>query len=364
MADCSSGKREEAAKFRVAILGAGVIGLTAALHLVQRYQKEELDVTLIAERFSPNVLSDKSGAIFFLGPWSSSDEDQLSCYRQETEHQFKSWLCNSFEFFRSLVASPENAEVGISLVQGYALWSRTYPDPWWKNLVFGFRRVPLNSDEAKTFRVPSDCAEIWSYGTFTIETTLLLQWLLKKSQNLGCKVEKRKVNDLSELTSSYDVVINATGLSSCKELVRDSSLYPVRGQCVLAHAPWVKNWFAYYKPDDTHTAVIPRGSDIVLGGIAEKGNWEEEVDKAVTTDILKRCQEMIPSLRGAKVLKSWAGLRPGRDRIRLEACEEDNGSVVIHCYGHQGKGVMLSWGCAMNIGDLISHEITKRVVLQ
>ena len=59
-------------KLKVAVVGAGVIGLSAALHLTERFPGL-LDVTVIADRFTPDTTSDKSSAIvkpvdFYSGP--------------------------------------------------------------------------------------------------------------------------------------------------------------------------------------------------------------------------------------------------------------------------------------------------------
>ena len=52
-------------KLKVAVVGAGVIGLSAALHLTERFPGL-LDVTVIADRFTPDTTSDKAGMIFKL----------------------------------------------------------------------------------------------------------------------------------------------------------------------------------------------------------------------------------------------------------------------------------------------------------
>ena len=52
-------------------------------------------------------------------------------------------------------------------------------------------------------------------------------------------------------------------------------------------------------------------------------------------------------LAGARVLRHKVGLRPGRPTVRVER-EGD----VIHCYGHGGCGVTVSWGCADDVVDL------------
>ena len=59
-------------KLNVAVVGAGVIGLSVALHLTERFPGL-LDVTIIADRFTPDTTSDKSSALvkpvdFYSGP--------------------------------------------------------------------------------------------------------------------------------------------------------------------------------------------------------------------------------------------------------------------------------------------------------
>ena len=342
-------KPEQNSILKIAILGAGVIGLTAASHIQDRFPGQ-VDLTLISDKFTPHTVSDKSGMIFYL----------LSHNHQESEELYKRWIHTSFITFQSIFKSPDNAAVGISLVHGFALWGSPQPEPCWKDLFFGFRRVELDSAEAQSICVPPDCAEIWSYDTYTMNPTSFLQWLLEKVRKGGCKVEQRKVSDLSELTSSYDVVVNCTGLGSCKELAQDSSLYPIRGQIVLVRAPWIKHWVTFYGPNDMHTSIIPRGSEVALGGVEFERDWNEEDDPESAEDILRRSRTLVPSLHEAEVVGGWVGLRPGRDRVRLEACEVPNGSMIIHCYGHGGRGVILSWGCAADIGDIVEKRLNAK----
>ena len=57
----------------------------------------------------------------------------------------------------------------------------------------------------------------------------------------------------------------------------------------------------------------------------------------------------MPALAGATVLRHQVGLRPARPVVRLER-EGD----VVHCYGHGGAGVTLSWGCADEVVALVA----------
>jgi D-amino-acid oxidase len=100
--------------------------------------------------------------------------------------------------------------------------------------------------------------------------------------------------------------------------------------------------------EDELTYVLPRGDVIVCGGTHQPLDTDTSPREDETRDILERCIRLVPALADAEVLGAKAGLRPvRRGGVRLE--REDN---VIHCYGHGGAGVTLSWGCARAVVEI------------
>jgi D-amino-acid oxidase len=69
--------------------------------------------------------------------------------------------------------------------------------------------------------------------------------------------------------------------------------------------------------------------------------------------MLARAQAIVPALAAADVLAHVVGLRPARSAVRLER-EDRSAGLVVHCYGHGGAGVTLSWGCAGEVVELIA----------
>ena len=57
---------------------------------------------------------------------------------------------------------------------------------------------------------------------------------------------------------------------------------------------------------------------------------------------------LVPELATATVVRHQVGLRPARPTVRLE-----RDGHVVHCYGHGGAGVTLSWGCADEVVELV-----------
>ncbi len=89
--------------------------------------------------------------------------------------------------------------------------------------------------------------------------------------------------------------------------------------------------------------MIPRSNDVVVGGTSEPDNWNLAVDDK--TD--GRSWTAPPSWFLSCARRRSCELASGCGRRRPEVrCELVEATAVIHCYGHGGSGVTLSWGCA------------------
>ena len=82
------------------------------------------------------------------------------------------------------------------------------------------------------------------------------------------------------------------------------------------------------------------------------------MDPSQTESIYRKCVELCPQLDGSKVIGGWACLRPARDTVRLEVDREFNGpSLLIHNYGHGGRGYSISWGCATEVTNIVQKHL-------
>ena len=334
-------------KRRVVVVGAGVIGMSAAVHLTERFGSQ-LDVTVVADQFTPDTTSDKAGAVIIPIDFSNGPGDE----------RVKTWTKDTFKHLHSLYETEAASEIELCLLSGYDFKKAPTPDPWWKDCVFGFRRVSPDSIEAKLARIPPDCVTVWSFITYMVNCRTYLPWLMKRFQGNGGRIEKRKVVNLTEL-SGYDIIVTCVGLGAVS-LLGDTSLMPVRGQGVLVRAPWVKQFMINYTDIDNIVYILPRSRDILLGGTAQENQWSEEPDPQTSEEIRQHCEALMPGLASAEVIDSWAGLRPLRREIRVEM--EPTKPPVVHCYGHGGQGIVLHWGCALEIGRLVEQCMESNVV--
>ncbi|XP_051781207.1 D-aspartate oxidase isoform X3 [Erpetoichthys calabaricus] len=198
-----------------------------------------------------------------------------------------------------------------------------------------------------------------SFTTIKCECSKYLLWLEKRLKNAGGQLHTEKITGFEQLTSSYDIIVNCSGLGS-RDLADDQSLYPVRGQILRVHAPWLKH---FIRDGNGHTYIFPGIHSVTLGGTRQKHNWEMSVDEADSSGIFERCCELEPSLKKSQVCSKLVGLRPTRNSLRLEREFFVHGNrqvPIIHNYGHGGGGISIHWGTALEATQLVKESINWR----
>lgn len=304
---------------RVIVVGAGVIGLSCAVRLAE----SGYEVAVLARDLPLETTSVVAAAIWY--PYLSAPVDRVAA-----------WSRVSYEEYAKLA---EN-EPSVQLRHGQEFLTATSPDPAWSDVLSDLRRVGSP---------PRGFKDGWSFTVPIIEMPIYLPYLVKRLEAAGGTVTRAA---LSALPSNADIVINCTGLGA-RLTAGDPTVTPVRGQVLTVEQFGLTEWLmADHGPQDL-TYVVPRANDVVVGGTSQADNWDLAVDPKTATAILDRAAEFIPQLRKAKVLRQRVGLRPARPEVRCESVRTASGQRVIHCYGHGGSGVTLSWGCADEVLELV-----------
>lgn len=332
---------------KIAVLGAGVVGMTAA-KLIQDSLRNA-DITIVAEKFTEDTTSAVAAGIFRPG----------TSFRGPTKEITQKWVCDSWDYWQNILRSPEASTAGVAQVDGYVFSKDNYHvtrNHLMERVVPIYR--PVQENELKL------CGDGFKYGSY-FSTVIAgckyyLPWVERKFTAQGGKLTQSKIYSFTPFIGKYDLVFNCTGLGA-KYLCDDHDLVPLRGQIVKARAPWLKT--AIY--DDYDTYIIP-GLDGVatLGGTRQYDSYNLNVCRHDTDAILERCYEVAPSLRKADIVGHKVGLRPHRVPVRVEG-ELINGLKVVHCYGHGGYGVMFAPGTALEavqIGvDLLKTNTKSKV---
>jgi D-amino-acid oxidase len=283
----------------VTVIGAGVIGLTCAHALREAGYR----VTVIAAD-QPRV-SDVAGGLWL--PYAAGDSDEVMQWALQT----LSWL----------------------EARGFAarecLYLQAGP-PWWLDALPDDRVRRARAEE-----LPSGYDHGWVLRVPLVEMPAHLK-ALEPAHTVS-----RTVGSLDEVAG---LVVNCSGLAA-RELAGDPTVSAARGQVVhLTSLPGVP----CICDEDEMIYILPRNDRTVVGGSYQPGNENDAIDPAETDSLLCRARALVPQLADAEVLGARAGLRP----VRADGPRVERVGDLIHCYGHGGAGLTLSWGCARRVVEL------------
>ncbi len=310
---------------RVAVVGAGVIGLTVAHELARSGH----DVRVLAEQDAAAGVSAVAAAMWFTHDVRRSEQV----------------LESASVTYRRLVDLAADPETGVRLRTGTVLARRPDPDLSWTSAVP--RHEVLDGG-----RLPAGASGVRCTVPVVV-TDVYLAWLRAAALALWVQVSRGRVEGLwPVLDGGVDAVVVAAGLRSAALLGDDEESFPIRGQVVRLANPGLIDWVLDEDNAQGLTYVIPRDHDVVCGGTDEFGDWDEAVRPDVEAAIRERVEALVPALRGQPVLSRAAGLRPGRSDVRVEAVP-GHSTPVFACYWHGGAGYTLSWGDAAVMAALV-----------
>ncbi|MQA61304.1 MAG: FAD-dependent oxidoreductase [Actinophytocola sp.] len=301
---------------RVTVVGGGVIGLSCALRLAEASHQ----VTVVSADATTDTTSVVAGGLIY--PRHAEPADR--CAR---------WTEASVVEFKRLADQPGT---GVRMLPGKLLRRQDRPVPLWSDAVGGITRdTGVGAPWVDALRSRPPLVHMRRY----------LEWLTGEVASAGVRRDYRGLRDLGQVEADADVVVNAAGLGAGR-LAGDSTVIPARGQVVHVADPGLTEWVV---DEDDFSYVLPHGDHAVCGGTEEVGSDALEPDPDTTRDILRRCGELVPEIADAEVLGVRVGLRPLRQEIRVERVDD-----VVHCYGHGGVGITVSWGCADEVVALVT----------
>jgi D-amino-acid oxidase len=303
---------------RVIVVGAGVIGLSCAVRLAE----SGYDVAVLARDLPLETTSAVAAAVWY--PYLSAPRDRVAA-----------WSRTTYDEFVKLAAS----EQSVQLRHGRQYLTEAMPDPVWSDALSDFARVgslPAGFKDGISFTAP------------VIEMPMYLQYLVKRLEAAGGTLTRAA---LSALPNSAEVVVNCAGLGA-RLTAGDPTVTPVRGQVMTVEQFGQTEWLIADRDPRNLTYVVPRSHDIVVGGTNQPDDWNLAADPQTAKEILERAAEFVPELWKAKVIRHRVGLRPARPAVRCEGVQTGD-RLVVHCYGHGGSGVTLSWGCADEVAELV-----------
>jgi D-amino-acid oxidase len=304
-------------RHRVAVIGAGVSGLTSALVFAER----GCDVSIFAEKIAQSTTSGAAAAIWF--PYDAKPDDKVI-----------PWALGTYQLLLELSHEPRS---GVSMIE-LRQFSRAgkIEIPGWAHSL-GARN--LRSDQ-----IASGFNSGFALTVPLMDTTIYLDYLCQRLTNAGGAIQDGvRFEKVRDVDPRFDLLINCAGFGA-KALVPDVDLEPHRGQ--VAIVPRIEGLTCAMVCDDAPLMyAIPRARDCVFGGTNNRSQ-NLAVDPNSTARIVAECSRML-KMKNPRVLAERVGIRPFRKSgVRVERELLRDGRVVIHNYGHGGAGFTLSWGCA------------------
>ncbi|GAA2347913.1 FAD-dependent oxidoreductase [Dactylosporangium salmoneum] len=317
----------------VIVLGAGVIGLTSAVRLLESGAR----VRVLTADDPARTVSRLAAAVWY--PTRTSPDPRILAWAHATYDEL---MGQADAGIPGVARRPTRMLVrDDAAIEGQDGTGGEAGAPWWSAAVPDFTMHPGE----------------WRFTVPSVEMEPYLAWLVERVRDLGGEVTRGRVDRLADLDGQAGAVVNATGLAA-RDLAQDPAVFPARGQIVGVANPGLVTSVRDEEHPGGMTYVHPRSRDVVLGGTFEPDEWSETPDPATTAAILRRCAELVPELEGARLLWEAAGLRPARHGgPRVEAdpvALPGAGTRIVHAYGHGGAGVTLSWGCADEVVRLVS----------
>jgi D-amino-acid oxidase len=313
----------------VTVIGAGVSGLTTAVALSQSGHR----VSIRAAAPFTDTVSRVAAAV-----WTITDTPPTL--------RTRAWALTSREHFAAWATVSDSGVMACVQIE----LERLPREPSWWETTPWVRRLEASE-------VPPGYASGLRIEGFTIDPGRYLPRLMAMLDANGVEILTQQVPTIDDVPG--EVVVNCAGLGAAR-LVRDSAMFPILGQVVVVEDPGLDIAVADESDPDHITYAYPRSGEVVLGGLRTAGvlrpddSEPPDPDPDLSQRILDDAIAVEPRLAGARVRTVRVGERPGRPEVRVEADRTSDGRPLVHNYGHSGVGYVLSWGCALEVADLIA----------
>lgn len=351
---------------RVCVIGAGIVGLTAAVRL----SDAGFHVDVIARETVHSAAAGTARA-----PYTSIGAGALwwPFHLGGREEDVRRWATATYDALVGERARFGEGVTGVSLLPGFLLNARI-KDPEWPWYA-GLTKMELVG-HGEDARVPKQYASAFRMTAPIVEADVYLKWLH------GVLDGKRGVRFTTDLPSwafedvkayarrelGAAAIVNCTGIGA-REI--DDTVVPGRGVLLFGKRPQppaVDDFQGYFwterkedgfvSGDDGLVAyAFPRGKGrILMGGSVAPGDERPTASDDEIAGLRERVGAVQPSLGGLEEDARWVGFRPlraGGVRLARDDVERD----LWHNYGHGGGGFTTAHGCADAVCAMVSAAL-------
>ena len=345
----------------IIVIGAGVLGLTTANILKQRFPKKQ--IVIVAAEFPSDANPSADYASMWAGAHYRPIPTSSPQLRAESELGRR-----TFEVMRDIASNEPGA--GVELMQGLE-FLETPPDAY-RDLQAG--QIFAGSNDAFRLLETNELlpGSTWGceYQTYCLNVPIYCCWLLSRFIGRGGRVIKHRLRDAAaafeiahqERLGRVRTLVNCSG----RNFDADSRVSFIRGQTCLVRQQYNRT-ITKQNSDGTWFALIPRplNGGTIVGVSKEPGDVETRPRNETRERMLREAVELFPDFveryEDFDIVCDNVGRRPWREggtRMEVEYLPVGTGRIV-HGYGVGGRGYELSWGIAEELTALVTGEVTE-----
>ncbi|MEL7432136.1 MAG: FAD-dependent oxidoreductase [Chlamydiota bacterium] len=258
---------------RIAVLGAGVIGLSTAYELL----KLGYDVTIYSKEFSPNLTSDVA-----IGIWSPPSLNSIQS--SEKKQALKYMLEVSRKRYLQLATAEEPEFLGVGFIDDYIFKNADYKQLKYFKPKFKDQEPKIVVQFDNGLRKTGSVKRILS-----IDGKQFIKDLFTKVKLFNASIVERHIENIEDILDLEEpIVVNCTSFGA-EKLFNDQEFLPIRGHILFFKNVHNIDYMTYENVSDetsTWVGIYPRGDELIISGTLEEGVREKSVDPAIVQKML------------------------------------------------------------------------------
>lgn len=335
---------------KIIVVGAGVIGLSAALALSEKGH----EVKIIATHFPTDPLNSR-----YTSPWAGAHFRPFPS-KSPKEFEESKLARKTLAYFEKLAKDEPQSSIqfmeGVDYLETQGLYD-VKAKGYFENIK-ELEEIPKN-------QLPEGVEYGAKYKTWTLNSPLYIQYLQRKLIfKYGVEFIRTELSSLKQVSQAYpnSIIVNASGLGLQYNGGYDPKSFVIRGQTLLVRAPpghpYEQKTITHQSKDGLWTFVIPRPLDggLIVGGTKQVDDFQNTPKDADTKQLIERSRALYPEIfiNGELDIKNInVGFRPAREGGTRIEIEKIGKQYIIHDYGFGGMGYELSRGSAEKVVKLV-----------